>query len=447
MPTKHSLESTSFPSPRAVRILCAILCLFFPLSLHAASDPPAKTPAKVTEKKDSDPKEVLIFKNGDQLTGKLLNSTGTEVKFESDMAGEVTVALNKIKELKSSRQFAIVPKDIKDSRNSAMVPQGRINIKDDAIVVVPLPADSSTTPAVTPKADEAKPAEVPPATPATPLPPQNQQAKIAPPATPAEGRKEVAAPQVGFIVDDHTYQQEIHKKIEWKEGWDGHITTASTMVFATQNSYLFLVNVALQRSVPTVSWLDPKLRTKIDYTQSAGQTSQIGTPTTKTNIFHASAERDKYVTPRRYFLVQTSFDHDSTQGLDLQQIYGAGIGATFFKQEHSEFDVTADLHYESQAFNSTADVSTLNRHLVGTSWTEAYTRKFGKLQFDEKFLANTAWNDESAFSASGTTSIRMAIYKKLAFSLSVIDNFQNDPQVGYNKNSFQFATGFALSLH
>ena len=102
MPIKHSLESTSFAPPRAARILCAIIFLFSSLALHALSDAPAKTPAKAAEKKDAEPKEVLIFKNGDQLTGKLLNSTGTEVKFESDMAGEVTVALSKIKELKSS---------------------------------------------------------------------------------------------------------------------------------------------------------------------------------------------------------------------------------------------------------------------------------------------------------------------------------------------------------
>ncbi len=81
----------------------------------------------------------------------------------------------------------------------------------------------------------------------------------------------------------------------------------------------------------------------------------------------------------------------------------------------------------------------MNRHLVGTSWTEAYTRKFGKLQFDEKILANAAWND-------GNASVRMPVYKKLAFSLSTIDNFQNDPQVGYNKNSFHFTTGFAREL-
>jgi hypothetical protein len=53
----------------------------------------------------------------------------------------------------------------------------------------------------------------------------------------------------------------------------------------------------------------------------------------------------------------------------------------------------------------------------------------------------------SAFSASGTSSVRMDVYKKLAFSVSTIDNFLNNPQVGYNKNSFQFSTGFALNVH
>jgi hypothetical protein len=248
-------------------------------------------------------------------------------------------------------------------------------------------------------------------------------------------------------VDDATYQKEIDKKIGWRSGWDGHITTGSTTIRATQNSYLFQIDVALQRSIPTVSWLDPKLRTTVGYTQSAGQTSQVGTITTVTNIYHAAAERDEYFSSRGYYLQQTSFDHDSTQGLDLQQIYGAGVGVTFFKQEDSEFDLTADLHYESQAFNSTADVSSLNRHLIGSSLTEAYTRKFGKLHFDEKALADIAWNNANAFSASANSAVRLPIYKKLGFSLSVIDNFQNDPQIGYNKNSFQLSTGLALSFH
>jgi uncharacterized protein DUF481 len=196
-----------------------------------------------------------------------------------------------------------------------------------------------------------------------------------------------------------------------------------------------------------VSWLDPKLRTTINFTLSAGKTTQPGTPVTITNILHVDAERDEYFSRRGYYLQGLSFDHNFSQGLVLQQIYGAGIGATLFKKENAEFDITADLHYESQHFNATANVSELNLKLVGSTVTEAYTRKWGKIHFDEKLLADIAWNNANAFSASGNSSVRMPVYKNLAFSVSTIDTFLNNPQVGYKKNSFQLSTGFALNLH
>ena len=218
------------------------------------------------------------------------------------------------------------------------------------------------------------------------------------------------------------------------------------MIYSTQNSYLFQVDTALKRVVPTVSWLDPKLRTTVNFTLSAGQTTQPGTETTITNIYHVDAERDEYFSPRGYYLQALSFDHNYSQGLVFQQTYGGGVGATLFKKKNAEFDITADLHYESQQFNATANVSELNLHLIGSALTEAYTRKWGKLQFDEKFLADIAWNNASAFSATGTSSVRLPIYKRLSFSVATIDNFLNNPQVGYKKNSFQLTTGFALNL-
>ena len=247
-------------------------------------------------------------------------------------------------------------------------------------------------------------------------------------------------------MDDSTYQKEIDRKINWRTGWTGKHHYRNHLIRATQDSYQFLTDVTLQRTIPTVIWLDPKLRTTFHYTQSAGKVSQPGTVTTITNIFHVSAERDEYFSRRGYYLQQFNFDHDTTQGLDLQQIYGAGVGVTFFKKEDSEFDVTADLHYESQAFNSTADVTALNRKLVGSIISEAYTRKFGKITFDEKTLADFAWNNEKLSPPPEMPGVRLPLYKKLSFSLAVIDSFQNDPQVGYQKNSFQFSTGLSFSF-
>jgi hypothetical protein len=402
----------------------------FPLlllaSLSALAQTTAKKPVEPAAKKEPEIKEELTLKNGDRLTGELLNSTGIEIKFKTELAGEVTVKWESVKELKSKRDFAVVPKDLIDARDSAKVPQGAIKIGKDGIVVSPV---STTKPETTaaPPGSEAKPGAT----------------------REAAAAKEIPTSEIASVVDDATYQREINKKIGFKSGWDGHITTGTSMIYSTQNTSLYQVDTALKRSIPTVSWLNPKLRTTVDFTLSAGKATQPGTETTVTNIFHAGAERDEYFSPRGYFLQVLSEDHNYSQGLVIQQKYGGGIGATLFKKKDAQLDIAVDLHYENQQFkaNPSADVEALTLHLIASTLTEVYMRKWGKLQFHEKLLADITWNDASAFSASGTSSLRYPIYKKLMFSVSTIDSFLNNPQIGYRKNSFQFTTGFGFNLH
>jgi hypothetical protein len=414
-----------FREGRLYRMLPAILSFLLLTALSGLAQVAAKKPVKPEAKKEPEIKEELTLKNDDKLTGQLLNSTGTEIKFKTDLAGEVTVKWDDVKELKSKRDFAVIPKDLKDARESAKVPQGAINIGEKGILVSPISTAKPEISAAPPE-PEAKPGA----------------------AKEAAAAKAIPTSQIASVVDDATYQKEINRKIGLRSGWDGHITTGTSMIFSTQNTSLYQVDTALKRSIPTVSWLDPKLRTTIDFTLSAGKTTQPGTETTITNIFHVGGERDEYFSPRGYYLQMLSEDHNYSQGLVLQQKYGGGIGATLFKNKGRELDITADLHYESQQFqaNPSVDVEALELHLIASTLTEEYTRKWGKLQFNEKVLADLAWNNASAFSASGTSSLRLPVYKRLAFSVSTIDNFLNNPQIGYKKNSFQFITGFTLNL-
>jgi Protein of unknown function, DUF481 len=412
------------PAPKQPAFIAALSLLLF-TGFPACAQNTAKKPVQPAKAKEPEIKEELTLKNGDRLTGQLLNSTGTEIKFKSDLAGEVTVQWDNVTELKSNRDFAVIPKDVKDSSDSAAVPQGMIKIREKTIAVTPIIPGKPVTVPTAPKTGEE--ASV-----------SNKEVVAA---------KEIPTSTIGFVVDDVSYQKEIHKRIGFTSGWDGHIATGSTTILSTQKSFLLAVNTALRRSIPTVSWLDPKLRTTLDFNMSVGKTTQVGDPDTFTNVYHVGAERDEYFSRRGYYLQVTSFDHDFSQGLVLQQIYGGGIGATLHKTATHEFDITADLHYEGQQFNATANVSELNLHLIGSSLTEAYSHKWAKITFDEKLSADIAWNNATAFSATANSSVRMPIYKKLGFSVSVIDNFLNNPQVGYNKNSLQFSTGFAFSLH
>src|SRR5947209_11970577 len=60
--------------------------------------------------------DVIVFKNGDQLTGTLIREIGKTVVFKSEMLDEVTVSIDKIKELRSKRSLAVLKKHEKIAR-------------------------------------------------------------------------------------------------------------------------------------------------------------------------------------------------------------------------------------------------------------------------------------------------------------------------------------------
>src|ERR1700738_2537462 len=55
--------------------------------------------------------DVIVFTNGDQLTGTLERATGDSFVFKSDVVGEVTISADKIKELRASGKFVALKKN------------------------------------------------------------------------------------------------------------------------------------------------------------------------------------------------------------------------------------------------------------------------------------------------------------------------------------------------
>ena len=116
--------------------------------------------------------------------------------------------------------------------------------------------------------------------------------------------------------------------------------------------------------------LPARNRTLFEYNQAYGSTSQALNPTIKANIFHAEGERDEYVSRRLYLFGNAAFDHNFSQGPDLQQRYGGGLGYTLLKSSAQELDVKWDVHYAKQQFFSPSS----NLNLFGSTFAEAYRR-------------------------------------------------------------------------
>jgi hypothetical protein len=343
--------------------------------------------------------DVLIFTDGEKLIGHLVRSTGEKLTFKSDMTGEITVEWAKVKELRSSQRFAVVPKNVKlhHVEDAGTIPQGTIAVTDQKIAVSPGAGHAAQT---MPVADAA------------------------------------------YVVDEVAFRKALHNPGIW-EGWKGGMTAGISLVEATQNSRTFTGSVGLIRAIPSEEWLEPRNRTLVDFSAAYGKLTQPNTPTVKTSIYHADGERDQYFSPRFYGFGQLSYDHNFSQGLDLQQAYGGGIGWTILKSAKQTLDLKGGMTYVNQKFQAPAE----SQNLIGSTIGERYTRiLIHGLLFDEQLSVTPAWNNTKAYSAVGSAGLTLPVYKRLSVALSSIDTFLNDPPPGFKKNSFQFTTGIAYTL-
>jgi hypothetical protein len=407
----HTLRTLTPSSPKSssplfltsALWLIAVLLSTFVLPAHADDAGPNK---------DATPPDVIVFNNGDQLTGKFVRAVSGNVVFHSDIAGDLTVGWDKVKEIRSANKFAVIEKGQPLTKAArAQVPHGAISVENQQMHINPSTGEPKTLPV-----------------------------------------KDAA-----YVIDEPTFNKEIRTQPGLLHGWSGEITGGASIVKATDNTTTFNGTAALVRTIPEVNWLDPRNRTSIGFNGSYGKITSpaftvggVTTPSTfaKTAIYHAEAERDQYFSPRFYVLAQTAFDHNFSQGLDLQQIYGGGVGWTVLKTPKQMLDVKATVQYEKQSFLTSGAGS--NQDLIGSTFAANYGLKLPKdIVFTEQVSYIPAYNNSNAYSGNESSTLTLPVYKRLGLSVAAIDSYLNDPPASEpptKRNSFQFTTGVTYSL-
>ncbi|MGA9673419.1 MAG: DUF481 domain-containing protein [Terracidiphilus sp.] len=402
-PTRHSARVAD--ACRTVAVNAVLLCV---LPLLAA----AQTPAGAPPAKPTPPPDVIVFTNGDQLTGKFVRSAGGNAIFHSDIAGDVTVSWDKVKEIHSESKFVVLQKGFHPGHKAlpAHLPSGSLAVENKQIELT--------------SGDGVR---------AEPIPVAN----------------------VDYVIDQPTFDRALRREPGFLSAWTGNATGGATIVAATQNTYTFNGGLALVRVVPTVDWLDPRNRTLLGFLGSYGKITEPGTLTVKTAIYHAYAERDEYFSPRFYALAQAAFDHNFSQSLDLQQIYGGGLGWTIVKQSKQTLDLKGTVQYERQSFlfedaGVPGAVPSPDQSLIGSTFAANYMRKLPKgMVFNQQLAYLPAWNNMHDYSAAETNTMVLPVYKRLGLSVGTVDTYLNDPPLtvpATKRNSFQFTFGATYTL-
>ena len=370
--------------------------------------------ARAQAKPAPPPPDVLVLSNGDTLHGKLVNAANGKVTFHSDPLGDISIDWGKIKELHTSGNFAVIGSGLNQvkKKTAASIPTGPLEVSNKTVAVHPANA-------------------------------------VAPPSLSVDNTQ--------YIIDDATLDKQVRRRPGFFEGWNGAATAGVTTVNATQHSYAISADMSLVRVVPTAPWLAPSNRTSVAFVGSFGKTTDRSyyTPTTppvfvpevstKTSIFHAGAERDEYLTTRIFALGLIAFDHNYSQNLDLQQIYGGGLGWTAIKTPEQELDLKGTIQYEKQQFSTGKTLD-----LVGSTFSADYILKEKFLTFTQGIAYIPAYNDSRAYSVNETNLLSFPAYRNFSFSLGTLDSYLNNPPAGAlpppRRNSFQFTMGLTYAI-
>jgi hypothetical protein len=357
--------------------------------------------------------DVLVLSNGDTLHGKLVKEVGGKVTFHTDSLGDVDVAWDKIAELHSAEKFGVLDKTVKlrGKKGEQQISVGTLDVAGGSIEVHP---ENAVAPAP------------------------------------------IAVKNAAYIVDTATLEKQIHREPRFLSGWNGAATAGATVVKATQNQYTISGGVGLSRVVPTVSWLTSRNRTLADFSGSYGKLVQpaytsggvvVPATETKSAIFHLDGERDEYFSPRLYVLAQTAFDHNFAQDLQLQQIFGGGLGWTLFSTPRHQADMKGTVQYEKQSFiNGTPGT---NQNLVGSTFAANYILHMKKMTYLQGVSFIPAYNMPRAYSAAETDTVTFPAFKNLGFSVGTLDTYLNDAPVSTpptRRNSFQFTMGLTYAV-
>jgi len=358
--------------------------------------------------------DTLVLSNGDTLHGKLVKEVGGKVTFHTEPLGDMDIKWDNIKELHTTGNYGVLAKGVKlkGRNNQGNLPMGTVEVENQEVTVRPPNA----------------------AAPAPPIPAKDAE----------------------FIIDQKTLDTQMHHEPGFLTGWNGGATAGATLVTATQNQYTVSGALNLTRAVPSVPWLNPRSRTSADFTGSFGKITQpaytvggVFTPaaTSKTAMYHLDGEQDEYLSSRLFALVQTSFDHNFAQNLQLQQIYGGGLGLTLFSTPRQQADLKATIQYEKQQFILGPPGS--NQNLIGSTFSADYSLKTRLFTYVQDVAYIPAYNVPRAYSASETDTVAFPTYKNLAFSVGTIDSYLNDPPASApptRRNSFQFTMGLTYAI-
>jgi putative salt-induced outer membrane protein YdiY len=236
--------------------------------------------------------DQITLKNGDRLTGTVVKGDGKSIVLHTDSAGEVTVQLSAIQQIKTDKDL-------------------HIGLKGGKTVVGPV--------------------------------------------TGTEGKLEVATKSAGTVEApeaDITVIRNDAEQIAWEKtqhpgllhGWTG----GANVGFSVARGNSQTENLALAFNAVHASANDKWTL----YTTSINTRNNLATPSLVASLETGGIRYDHNLNPRVFVFASADYMANALQFLDLRSIYSGGFGAHVIKNDKTTFDVFGGVNYTHETYSN-----------------------------------------------------------------------------------------------
>jgi putative salt-induced outer membrane protein len=332
--------------------------------------------------------DQVSLKNGDRLTGTIVQSDGKTLVLHTEYAGDVTVKWDSVKGIESSESL-------------------RVELPNGKTVVGPVSTSDETV-------------------------------KV------ATSTGEVAAPLANV---KGLSQQAGYEKMEtasilqnWKGGVNAGFSLTGGNSETTNLAIGFLAarqslksklgmyaNIVYATTTTTLVTINPFTNTKISSTTA--------------NTEAGGLRYDHDLNPKTFAFVSADFFADALQGLNLRSVFGGGLGYHAIKNDNTTLDFLGGLNYTRESY------TTLQRNLVALTLGEELMHKLGKSTVLNQKLyffpdLNSAGDFRGTFDFASVTKIS----KRFGWQNSFTDVYVTNPPVGKKQNDVILTTGLNVSF-
>jgi hypothetical protein len=338
--------------------------------------------------------DVVLFKNSDRLSGKLVEATHDGVAFAGTFTGAISLQWNAIQRISLSRSsLAMTSKasSLSSALNKFTVHLDAIEVHESDLVLT----QAGTGPTLTV--------------------PIVDFVSLNPPSS--------------SIVPTGVHPASIVR------GWRGMLQMQDSLTGATQKKYDVAGSLHIARPTQSKNAFSHQV-TSVTLQADFGEASKPQASPVRTVLYQGVLQQDVYLNDKgsTYLFGLSDFYHNLSLGMNFEQSYGLGIGWNGHRKKQG-FGFAADVRYVGE--DVYAPGASLKLAASGLSEYYTYTFPWPKkkpISFYERVLFVPTFNQSRAYQARGTARLKLPLTPKFSVGLQENDDYLRNAPKGSNQN-------------